>query len=583
MPGLQELKVSLTKNGYFKVAEIIKRHPRGEILDNLWGTHEGINLDRAQILKMLSGDEATEELPQVWDDVKALGPQAIEALTFISIIYSHVTLIEGFKESIVSEMRGVLKRNFFDNKVFTNLVDTMTKMELGNKVHGADEFSFSLKPIFKEMAIGPLAKDILTRKLKKTGWNEPATADIFRRGFYEQCIFFGFHKVFGISQQQFEDWLEGKTVEMEEPPACNSDNDPVIVSGSLVAALATKPFVIMSGTSGTGKTQTIRALTKELRPKDVDVDFNHVFIPVEAGWTDGRNLLGYRNPFGKNGEYYASTPLVELLLRANYPAYAHAPFFIVLDEMNLSYVEQYFSKFLSLMETSYGANPEPVINLEELLLLQRAQTNPIIATLIESAIKAGGLYLTQNVFIVGTVNVDETTHMFSPKVLDRAFVLEFKPPKPSATEAVFTIPVTDALSGAKSAFWNFLIKTSPVNNAKADEALVLLDGLWDILGSFQFGPRITNESRAYVSECTHLKTIVDAASQGMAFFNDSDIRDRLVNQKILPKLHGNKGVLAAILADLKKVVATEGLKHSEAKIGAMADSLRKNHFANYFA
>ena len=583
MPGLQELKVSLTKNGYFKVAEVIKQHPRGEILDNLWGVHEGINLDRAQILKMLSGDEKTEELPQVWDDVKALGPEAVDALTFISIVFSHVTLIEGLRDSIVSEMRGTLKRNDFDGKVFTNLVDTMAKMNLGRKTYGAEEFSFNLKPLFKEMAIGPLAKDILTRKLKKTGWKEPDASDIFRRDFYEQCIFFGFHKVLGLSPQQFEDWLEGNTVEMEEPPACNADNDPVIVSGSLVAALATKPFVIMSGTSGTGKTQTIRALTKELRPKDVDLDFNHVFIPVEAGWTDGRNLLGYRNPFGKSGEYYASTPLIELLLRANYPAYANAPFFIVLDEMNLSYVEQYFSKFLSLMETSYGANPEPVINLEELLLLQRAQSNPIIATLIESAIKAGGLFLTKNVFIVGTVNVDETTHMFSPKVLDRAFVLEFKPPKPSSTEAVFTIPVTDTLSGTKSVFWNFLINTSPVNKPKADAALILLDNLWDILGSFQFGPRITNESRTYVSECLHLKSVVDAASQGKAFFNDSDIRDRLVNQKILPKLHGNKGVLSVVLTEIKKILVTEGVKNSEVKVVAMADSLHKNHFANYFA
>ena len=377
--------------------------------------------------------------------------------------------------------------------------------------------------------------------------------------------------------------LEGNAVEMEEPPACNADNDPVFVSGSLVAALATKPFVIMSGTSGTGKTQTVRALTKALRPKDVEVDFNHVFIPVEAGWTDGRNLLGYRNPFGKNGEYYASTPLIELLLRANYPHYSKAPFFIVLDEMNLSYVEQYFSKFLSLMETSYDANPEPVINIDELLLLQRAQSNPIIATLIESAIKAGGLFLTKNVFIVGTVNIDETTHMFSPKVLDRAFVFDFKPPKPSATGSEFTIPVNDAVNGTKAAFWSLLINTSPLNKAKSDEALELLDKLWAILGPFKFGPRITNESRAYVSECKYMQSVVAGASQGMAFFDDSAIKDRLVNQKILPKLHGNKGVLSAILTDIKKILESDGLKDSEAKITVMADSLHKNHFANYFA
>jgi hypothetical protein len=64
MPGLHELNVSLTKNGYFKVADVIEKHPRHEVLDNIRGTYAGINLDRAQIAKMLSADPITKELPE---------------------------------------------------------------------------------------------------------------------------------------------------------------------------------------------------------------------------------------------------------------------------------------------------------------------------------------------------------------------------------------------------------------------------------------------------------------------------------------------------------------------------------------
>ena len=68
MPGLHELNVSLTKNGYFKVADVIAKHPRHEVLDNIRGTYAGINLDRAQIAKMLSADPITKELPEEWDE-----------------------------------------------------------------------------------------------------------------------------------------------------------------------------------------------------------------------------------------------------------------------------------------------------------------------------------------------------------------------------------------------------------------------------------------------------------------------------------------------------------------------------------
>jgi hypothetical protein len=91
MPGLEELKVPLTKNGYFRVADMIEKHPRHEVLANIRGTYLGINLDRAQIANMLSADPITGELPEEWDELRNYSKPAINALVFIAILFSHHT------------------------------------------------------------------------------------------------------------------------------------------------------------------------------------------------------------------------------------------------------------------------------------------------------------------------------------------------------------------------------------------------------------------------------------------------------------------------------------------------------------
>lgn len=462
MPGLEELKVSLTKNGYFKVADVIEKHPRHEVLANIRGTYPGINLDRAQIVKMLSADPITGELPEEWDEIRNYSDKrVINALVFIAILFSHHTLINVFAKSMTTEMRGVLKREDLVAKAYTNLVYSMQTISLCKYFPGADAIDYNLTPLFTEMSIGPLVKRILARKLATTGWKEPGPNDHFTRTFYEQCFHFNFHRTLGISERQFHDWLEGQTVDVEKPPTLKVANSEVKVSASLLAALAAKPFVIIAGATGTGKTQTIRFCVRALCPEDTEPSFNHVFVPVEAGWTDGRHLLGYRNPFGRTGESYSTTPFISLLLRANYPEYAMCPFFVILDEMNLSYVEMYFSRFLSLMETSAGGQPEAVLGPSDLRLLRRLAPSAVEATYIEHAIQSGGLFLSRNVFIVGTVNVDETTHMFSPKVLDRAFVLEFPTMPPSQKPSEFTISSEDTAEGKVSDLWKYLVESIP--------------------------------------------------------------------------------------------------------------------------
>ncbi len=576
--GLDALKVSLTKNGYYKVADVIKRHPRNEILANINGVYDGINIEAAQIKGMLSYDETTNDFPEVWDDVRKLGDKAIDALVFISIIYSHKTLIKVLSNSKLSEMRGCVKREDLGEKAYTNLVYSMHTQGMCPINRGADETYYDVSALFR-LEIGPLVKKVIRLKLVKTGWSEPGQEDYFLRDFYEQSEFYRFHDVLGISMEQFEQWLEGDEVKQEEPPKIALEDEKAEASATLVTALASKPFVILAGTTGTGKTKTIRDLASKINPAASVPDFNHAFIPVEAGWTDGRHLLGYKNPFGRSGENYVSTKLIDTLLKANYPDYANTPFFIILDEMNLSHVEMYFSKFLSVMETSQDGNPEPVLGLEELHLLYKSGvTDPVQTSYILKAIEKKGLFITDNVFFIGTVNMDETTYMFSPKVLDRSFVIQYAPPKPSAVGHEFSLLEGDILGATTESLSTFMTTSSDATLSSDYDGF--LDELFEAMGKFRFGPRTTNEVRRYIAVCSLIK---DSFELPENYSEKAAILDRVTVQKILPKIHGNRDTLVPVFKSLKALFEKENLIISNEKLEQMRKDVMNTGFVNYFS
>ncbi len=173
----------------------------------------------------------------------------------------------------------------------------------------------------------------------------------------------------------------------------------------LITSAATKPFVILTGNTGTGKTRLAKYLGEWLGGR------GRCFVqPVGADWTDNRNVVGYFNSLLNR---YESTPILDFILKAHNDR--ERPYFLVLDEMNLSHVEYYFADFLSAMESD-----------RKIPLHERSD-----AVLDGSAEDEDGRRIPRsvgvppNLLVVGTVNVDETTNMFSPKVLDRANVIEF--------------------------------------------------------------------------------------------------------------------------------------------------------------
>ncbi|MCO5227608.1 MAG: hypothetical protein M9934_04905 [Thermomicrobiales bacterium] len=174
-------------------------------------------------------------------------------------------------------------------------------------------------------------------------------------------------------------------------------------------ALQTKGFVVLSGISGTGKSKIAQYFTK-LLPSPVEP--NTLFLSVRPDWRDSTSLLGYYNPLL---EAYEWTEFLRFILKAAENCRSENPvaWFVILDEMNLAHVEYYFADMLSVLESG---RDDSGFSRESLRL-----TFPDD---LANEVPPHQIFLPPNLYIIGTVNMDETTHAFSPKVLDRAFTME---------------------------------------------------------------------------------------------------------------------------------------------------------------
>lgn len=310
-------------------------------------------------------------------------------------------------------------------------------------------------------------------------------------------------------------------------------------------------------------------------------------IAVRPDWTDARALLGFYNPLTKS---YLPTPTLRLLLRAHAEVRAAGtdspprPFFLIFDEMNLARVEHYFSDFLSVMESGEAIHLHDDPQVEEEEDIPRRITIP------------------KNVFVIGTVNVDETTYMFSPKVLDRAFVLEFNDVDLGglagavASESSESTPLAlvNLEGGLKLRGQGSGDEWKRFETLLGGEARALFGEIHDALAieNRHFGYRVAREVARFV----------DVAVE-QAGGSDATVRaalDVAVLAKILPKLHGSQAEVEATLKRLL-AIATEYKPESEVfsphgalldgvalplprtarKLGRMLYRLRANGFVSF--
>lgn len=357
------------------------------------------------------------------------------------------------------------------------------------------------------------------------------------------------------------------------------DQHDLLVS-AFVSSLVTKPLVILTGLSGSGKTQIAMRFGEWLGK-----DRLHV-AAVRPDWTGAEALFGYEDALKRelDGRAAWSVPgALEFMLKAAHDP--QHPYVLLLDEMNLAHVERYFADVLSGMESGKACLPNLQKGIDDCWRIRNGD---------EARIP-----FPRNLWIVGTVNVDETTYMFSPKVLDRANTFEFRVQasdlsiearKPSPCIPGDAELVRGLLSIARDDSWHLVRQTELLA-----ELPRYLRHLHEVLSRYglEFGHRVFYEAIRFAALAEEAGT----ASVKM-------ILDRIVMQKVLPRLHGSRRrlelpllALGQYCLELPDTVANDdqlrtaeveatplegaALPTAHGKIVRMLRSLRANQFASF--
>ncbi len=394
----------------------------------------------------------------------------------------------------------------------------------------------------------------------------------------------------------------------------------IINSGFLqyLTALRTKPFMLLAGISGTGKSRIVRKLAQATSTQhyanesdrwDDNRPENFELIQVKPNWHNSMDVVGFYSNISKKYEF---TPFVEFIVKAW--QHTDTPYFLCLDEMNLAPVEEYFAEFLSAIESrsndsegNYITDPiiKPFKDFGETVgknMLKHlfGEADPIDKNPLAVQFYEKGLTLPPNLMVMGTVNMDETTFSFSRKVLDRAMSVEMN-----------EVDYDKFLSGETEAFplltdFNALLVNRPqkasevkddIDSAKVVEYLKDVNALLEDT-PFKLGYRAANEAMLYV-----------AANKELAGENFSltTALDEFTLMKILSRIEGddqrlgideNDPRIAAshitadtdgdplnLLTCLRAIVRNHlgNDTQTEKKIASMCRTLEREHFVSYWS
>lgn len=201
---------------------------------------------------------------------------------------------------------------------------------------------------------------------------------------------------------------------------------------SYITTIKTKPFLLLAGISGTGKSRIVRELARACWDEDsteykAQKPKNFEMIQVKPNWHDSTELIGYVSRVSGTPVY-----VIGDFLRFITQAWENLdiPYFLCLDEMNLAPVEQYFAEFLSVIE-SRKSNEDGTITTDPILKKSTENWYRVLTAeltggneTLRNRFWKEGITIPQNLIVMGTVNMDETTFSFSRKVLDRAMTIE---------------------------------------------------------------------------------------------------------------------------------------------------------------
>lgn len=331
---------------------------------------------------------------------------------------------------------------------------------------------------------------------------------------------------------------------------------------------------------------------------------NYEIIPVGANWTDNRNIFGFYNVITKK---YQTTPALDLILETNKSTEPH---FLILDEMNLSHVERYFADFLSAIESKECVPLYSEKNIPQLDDESEDENIPQNENSSEEENIPPKLHIPENLFVIGTVNVDETTYMFSPKVLDRANVLEFETfSKKFSIPNFMGVEELNNLDEKNINFEKISYLEDPLRDSdilkqpmeKLKEELSKIDtkipkeggegtkSLWFKLSEdletihkilkpsgFDFGFRVVKEILSFMY-VAYIYESFDSDADDWEFDWERYF-DAQIKQKILPKIHGSKKVLGGTLNQLLAFCISCEIQELEGELKALQDESNPKTF-----
>ena len=396
---------------------------------------------------------------------------------------------------------------------------------------------------------------------------------------------------------------------------------------SYLSAIRTKPFLLLAGISGTGKSRIVKEMAYASCPNEGDLrkdktsPGNYCLVEVKPNWNDSTELLGYETVL--DGGNYHLTKFVKFLIKAM--QHENVPFFVCLDEMNLAAVEQYFAEFLSILESRKDVDgtikSEPLIpaaifekyqqKLHEELFPTKDNSNTSMdagcyttdgtAVYLHSTyakLMEEGLRIPRNLIVVGTVNMDDTTYQFSRKVIDRAMTIEMNEVN---LNDMFNIEKPDALSYREDVvdkgwfFAPFAQSNNALQQMNNDERELLTKKIKATIGQTDADGTTTSDSLEAILGKTPFRIAYRVVNELILHFyalrwenKDAEFEelynkalDNILMMKVLPRIEGNEDLVKAPLAQLATWTEVAYPK-ANAKIIEMRERLELSHFTSFW-
>lgn len=357
---------------------------------------------------------------------------------------------------------------------------------------------------------------------------------------------------------------------------------------SFLTALRTKPFLLLAGISGTGKSRIVRELARACwQPTDDEYKAhkprNFEMVQVKPNWHDSSELIGYVSRIGEKPEFIAGDFLKFVAKAWSEPT---VPYFLCLDEMNLAPVEQYFAEYLSVIESRKLEDGRIVTDP---LLKKEAQEwyHTLVSTLTDNEqlhkqFLNEGISIPQNLFVVGTVNMDETTFSFSRKVLDRAMTIEMNEvdlngglEENAASEFGYIGPQDN---GEPSVLIPFAVEGKDVYSANKDLCNKMIEYL-------QAVNAVLDKTPFKIAYRTRNEFLVYAVCRGEEYLNNA--LDEMTSMKILSRIEGDADKTERVLNDLDDLLKEtfKGMEKSVslAKIDEMREKLNRTQYTSFWS